>query len=101
MTRTIITHMMRDIQKQPQEVTDQRRAKYRSFQENDFELLESDRAMFDWAGKADVYRACKHVDNSGLSSHRLLPRLRDFTAGKWTLCYPRPGYMIPTGLGFP
>lgn len=46
-----ITHMMRDIQKQPPEVMDQRRAKYRSFQEDDFELLESDRAIFDWACK--------------------------------------------------
>ena len=46
-----ITHMMRDIQKQPPDVMAQRRAKYRSFQEEDFDLLESDRAMFDWASK--------------------------------------------------
>ena len=46
-----IAHLMRDIQKQPPEIMEQRRAKYRSFQEDDFELLESDRAIFDWACK--------------------------------------------------
>ena len=46
-----ITHMMRDIQHQPPEVMDQRRERYRTFQADDFDLLESDRAMFDWACK--------------------------------------------------
>jgi len=46
-----ITHLMRDIQHNPPEIETQRREKYRVFQEQDFELLESDRAMFDWAGK--------------------------------------------------
>lgn len=46
-----ISHMMQDIQRQPDEIVQQRREKYRVFQEEDFELLESDRAMFDWAGK--------------------------------------------------
>lgn len=46
-----ITHMMRDIQRQPPEIQQQRREKYRSFQQDDFTLLESERAMFDWACK--------------------------------------------------
>lgn len=46
-----ITHMMREIQQQPAEVANQRRTKYCSFQEYDFRLLESERAMFDWASK--------------------------------------------------
>jgi nitroreductase len=46
-----ITHLMRDIQHNPPEIELQRREKFRVFQEKDFELLESDRAMFDWAGK--------------------------------------------------
>ena len=46
-----ITHIMRDIQHNPPEVATQRREKYRTFQEHDFALLESDRAIFDWAGK--------------------------------------------------
>lgn len=46
-----VSHIMRDIQLLSPEVAEQRRAKYRGFQENDFELLESDRAMFDWASK--------------------------------------------------
>lgn len=46
-----ITHMMQDIQRQPTDIVLQRREKYRAFQEEDFELLESERAMFDWASK--------------------------------------------------
>ena len=46
-----ITHMIRDIQHNPPDVEAQRREKFRTFQQNDFKLLESDRAMFDWAGK--------------------------------------------------
>ena len=46
-----ITHMMRDIHHLPPAAIDQRRDRYRLFQEDDFELLESDRALFDWAGK--------------------------------------------------
>jgi len=46
-----ITHIMHEIQQQPVEVAKQRREKYRAFQEDDFRLLESERAMFDWACK--------------------------------------------------
>ena len=46
-----ITHMMREIQHNPVEVEAQRREKFRTFQQDDFELLESERAMFDWASK--------------------------------------------------
>ena len=46
-----ISHMMQDVQHQSVEIANQRRAKYRTFQEDDFNLLESERAMFDWAGK--------------------------------------------------
>jgi nitroreductase len=46
-----ITHMMRDIHHLPEEMAEARREKYRIFQEEDFRLLESDRALFDWACK--------------------------------------------------
>ncbi|NPA50838.1 MAG: NAD(P)H-dependent oxidoreductase [Epsilonproteobacteria bacterium] len=46
-----ITHMMYDIHKLPKEKAEARRLKYKKFQEEDFKLLESDRAIFDWAAK--------------------------------------------------
>ncbi len=46
-----ITKMMYDVHHIPQEMAEQRRAIYKKFQESDFELLESDRATFDWACK--------------------------------------------------
>lgn len=46
-----VTHMMRDIHHLPEEMAEARREKYRTFQEEDFRLLESDRAIFDWACK--------------------------------------------------
>ena len=46
-----ITRMMRDIHHLPEEAVRARREKYRKFQEEDFRLLESERAVFDWAGK--------------------------------------------------
>ena len=46
-----ITHVMQEIQHMPPETAQQRREKYRLFQEDDFELLESERALFDWASK--------------------------------------------------
>ena len=46
-----ISHMMLDIHHLPPQAAEQRRQKYRKFQEEDFRLLESQRATFDWAGK--------------------------------------------------
>ncbi|MGG3640956.1 NAD(P)H-dependent oxidoreductase [Bacillus gobiensis] len=46
-----IEHMMRDIQKMPDEVYYGMYEIVKKFQETDFNLLESDRAMFDWASK--------------------------------------------------
>ena len=46
-----ITYMMYDIHKIPKEKAEARRAKYKKFQEEDFKLLQSDRAIFDWACK--------------------------------------------------
>ncbi len=46
-----VSHMMRDIQQLPPDVAEQKRAKYRLFQESDFALLENGHAMFDWASK--------------------------------------------------
>ncbi|KYJ87319.1 NAD(P)H-dependent oxidoreductase [Sulfurovum riftiae] len=46
-----ITHMMYDVHKIPEEQAEQRRSFYQTFQEKDFKLFESERAMFDWAGK--------------------------------------------------
>lgn len=46
-----ITHIMTDIQKLPADVVKGKREAYKAFQKNDFDLLESDRAMFDWSCK--------------------------------------------------
>jgi nitroreductase len=46
-----ITHMMHDIHHIPQEQAQMRRSIYKKFQEEDFKLLESERATFDWACK--------------------------------------------------
>ena len=43
-----VRHMMHDIQKLPPERIEMRSAVYRKFQESDFKLLESERALFDW-----------------------------------------------------
>jgi len=46
-----INHMLYDIHKIPKEKAEARRQKYKKFQEEDFKLLQSDRAIFDWACK--------------------------------------------------
>ncbi|SFM27448.1 NAD(P)H-dependent oxidoreductase [Pelosinus propionicus] len=46
-----VTRIMTEVQKLPQEIADQKRKAFESFQKNDFALLESDRAVFDWACK--------------------------------------------------
>ncbi len=46
-----ITHMMYDVHKIPKEQAEMRRGFYKKFQEEDFNLLESERATFDWAAK--------------------------------------------------
>jgi len=46
-----ITHMLYDVHHIPKEKAEARRAKYKKFQEEDFKLLESERAIFDWASK--------------------------------------------------
>lgn len=44
-----IEHMMADIQKMPDEARQAKRGRYRKFQETDYRLLESPRALHDWA----------------------------------------------------
>ncbi|PEB51680.1 NAD(P)H-dependent oxidoreductase [Bacillus pseudomycoides] len=46
-----ISNFMKNIQQLPEEVVTMKRGFYKEFQESDFQLLESDRAMFDWASK--------------------------------------------------
>ena len=43
--------MMTDVQKLPPDVVKGKRAAYEAFQKNDFDLLDSDRSMFDWSCK--------------------------------------------------
>ena len=44
-----IEHIMADVHHIPEEARNARREKYAVFQQSDFKLLESERAMFDWA----------------------------------------------------
>ncbi len=46
-----ITHMLYDIHHIPKDKAEARRAKYKTFQESDFKLVQSNRAIFDWASK--------------------------------------------------
>jgi nitroreductase len=44
-----IRYIMEDVHKLPSDIQEQRRRKYENFMRNDFQLLESDRTVFDWA----------------------------------------------------
>ena len=46
-----ISHMIRDVQKLPESTAESKKQLYKTFQQSDFNLLESDRAVFDWACK--------------------------------------------------
>ncbi|AGF54275.1 NAD(P)H-dependent oxidoreductase [Clostridium saccharoperbutylacetonicum] len=46
-----ITNIMSEVQKLPNEVAAGKRAAFEKFQKNDFNLLENDRALYDWASK--------------------------------------------------
>ncbi len=46
-----ISNFMKNVQKLPVEVIEKKSKFYREFQENDFDLLKSERAIFDWASK--------------------------------------------------
>lgn len=46
-----IEYINRKIQKLPEEIVQAKYEMYKKFQEHDFHLLESERAMFDWASK--------------------------------------------------
>ncbi|MDT8859681.1 NAD(P)H-dependent oxidoreductase [Alkalihalobacillus sp. MEB130] len=46
-----VKHQMLDVKGFPPELFDKIKARYKSFQEDDLHLLESDRTMLDWAGK--------------------------------------------------
>lgn len=46
-----IQHMMQDVHHLPDNVIEMRRGFYQQFQESDFDLLASQRAMWDWASK--------------------------------------------------
>nr|WP_207640783.1 NAD(P)H-dependent oxidoreductase [Clostridium hydrogeniformans] len=46
-----INDFMREVQELPDEVRDMKRGFYKAFQEKDFNLLEGERAIFDWACK--------------------------------------------------
>ena len=58
-----IEHMMADIHHLPEDARNQRRSYYQAFQEKDFHLLESERAMFDWACK-QTYIALANMMNA-------------------------------------
>lgn len=46
-----ISGFMRNVQKLPEDIAEKKGQRYRKFQEQDFNLLESPRALFDWACK--------------------------------------------------
>jgi len=46
-----LNNFMRDIQKLPEDVIEMKTGFFKGFQENDFKLLESEKALTDWASK--------------------------------------------------
>jgi nitroreductase len=48
---TYVENQMLNVKKISREIFEQMKIRYKSFQEHDFHLLESDRAIFDWACK--------------------------------------------------
>lgn len=46
-----ITKIMSEVQNLPEDVANQRKSAFEIFEKNDFNLLESDRTIFDWASK--------------------------------------------------
>lgn len=46
-----VNHILKDVKRLPQEIIERYNGFYENFQKVDFELLESDRALFDWASK--------------------------------------------------
>jgi len=46
-----IAHIMNDVRRVPAEALAGIRARYRTFLESDFELIDNDRAMFEWASR--------------------------------------------------
>lgn len=46
-----LTHIMRDIQKLPDEIIEKKRQAFSKFQQVDFNLLQNERTIFDWACK--------------------------------------------------
>lgn len=46
-----LTHIMKDVHKMPDHVVEGMRRAFQNFEAHDFNLLESARALFDWAGK--------------------------------------------------
>ncbi|HIU63484.1 MAG TPA: NAD(P)H-dependent oxidoreductase [Candidatus Avacidaminococcus intestinavium] len=50
-TSDYITHMMEEIQKLPPDITKYKRNIFKKFQEEDFNIMETDRAAFDWSCK--------------------------------------------------
>lgn len=50
-TASYIEKIMKDVQKLPPDIIEHYKAAFENFQKKDFNLLESDRAIFDWASK--------------------------------------------------
>ncbi|TWT25800.1 NAD(P)H-dependent oxidoreductase [Planomicrobium sp. CPCC 101110] len=46
-----VENLMLNVKKVPEDIFGQMKVRYKSFQENDLKLLESERSMLDWAGK--------------------------------------------------
>lgn len=46
-----VENLMLNVKKIPEEIFEQMKVRYKSFQEEDLQLLESERSMFDWASK--------------------------------------------------
>lgn len=64
-----IKHMMNDIIELPEDVQKIRYEFFKKFQETDFNLLQSDRAVFDWASKQTYIALGNMMTSAGSNWH--------------------------------
>lgn len=67
-TSDYLNHIMKDVQHLPENIISQKAEAFYNFQNNDFNLLESDRAIFDWASKQTYIALANMLTTAALLS---------------------------------
>ena len=83
-----ITHIMRDVQHLPEDAEQGRKAAFEAFQKDDFNLLESDRAIFDWASKQTYLALANMMTTAAMLGIDSCP-IEGLTAARSKPCWPK------------